>query len=88
MRHYGLQATLTAVPAAVTVTEVISGGNLLLATIAALLAILAGRWAIRRQRLDAETAQINKQIAEYKLQRERDHQYNRPPFDHHDHPTS
>jgi hypothetical protein len=80
MRHYAVQVLATAVPSAVTINEVVSGGNLLLATAAALLAVLAGRWALRKQRIEARTAELNLQIAEYKLQRELDHQRTVAPF--------
>lgn len=66
---YTKQLLATVVPASFSITEVISGGNLMAATIAAGLAVLAGRWALKKQRLQAETAEIDKQIAELKLQR-------------------
>lgn len=75
MKHYALQATAVVAPASVSVIEVIKGGNLLLASAAALLALLAGR-----QRTEAETAELNKQIAELQLQRELDRDRSpRPP---------
>jgi hypothetical protein len=76
---YPLQLIATAIPAGITIEQVLNGGNLLLATAAALLAILAGRWALRKQRLQAETAEIDKQIAELKLQREMDSDNPIPP---------
>lgn len=74
MRAYFSRLLATALPAGFSIEQVISGGNLLLATIAALLAVLAGRWAIRKTRLEAETAEINKTIAELALARELDRQ--------------
>ena len=69
---YPVQLLATVIPSAITIEQVISGGNLLLATVAALLAILAGRWALRKQRTQAETAELDKQRAELQLQRELD----------------
>lgn len=67
---YPFQVLAIVAPAALSIKEVVSGGNILLATAAALLAVLAGRWALRKQRLEAETAAINKEIAELKLRKE------------------
>lgn len=71
MRNLGYipQLVATVVPAGFSITEVLSGGNLAAATIATGLAIAAGRWALKKQRLQAETAEIDKQIAELRLQR-------------------
>lgn len=70
MRAYCPRAIATALPAGLSVEQVVTGGNLILATIAALLAVLAGRWALRKTRLEAETAELNKARAELELQRE------------------
>ena len=80
MRLYVAQVIAVVTPAGFSVAEVISGGNLLLATVAALLAVLAGRWALRKQHTEAESAELHKQIAELQLQRELDRQRTAPPF--------
>lgn len=67
---YLRQAVAVTVPATISVEQVLSGGNLVLATLAGLLAVLAGIWAYRKQRTLAQVAELDKQIAELKLQRE------------------
>lgn len=69
---YLRQAIAVTVPATISVEQVLSGGNLLLATAAGLLAIAAGCWAYRKQKTLAQVAELDKQIAELKLQRELD----------------
>lgn len=69
---YFRQAIAVTVPATISVEQVLTGGNLLLATLAGILAVLAGVWAYRKQRTMAEEAQIRKEIAELELQRELD----------------
>lgn len=65
---YGTQATLVAVPASVSVTEALTGGNLVLASVAGLLAVFAGVWAYRKQKTQTETAQLQKLKAELEYQ--------------------
>jgi AmiR/NasT family two-component response regulator len=66
---YFKQLVAVALPAGISFTEVVSGGNLVAASLAAALAVAAGRWALKKQRLQAETADLEKQIAEIKLQK-------------------
>ncbi len=80
MREYYARCLATIIPAGVTIEQVISGGNLLLATCAGLLAVLAGRWALRKQRLEAEVAELKKQQAELELAAEYERQRTKPPF--------
>lgn len=68
--NYLRQLLAVTVPATVSVEQALTGGNLLLATLAGILAVLAGVWAYRKQRTLAEVAELDKQIAELKLQRE------------------
>lgn len=70
--HYFRQLLAVTLPAGFSVEQVLTGGNLLLALLAGLLAVLAGLWAYRKQRTLYETAELDKQIAELKLQRELD----------------
>lgn len=67
---YLRQLLAVTIPATVTIEQVLSGGNLLLATAAGLLAILAGVWAYRKQKTLSQVADMQKQIMELKLQRE------------------
>ncbi len=81
MRAYVLRALATVVPAGLSIEQVVSGGNLLLAFVAAVLAVLAGRWALRKTRLEAETAELNKERAEIELQAALDRARPAPPAD-------
>ncbi len=68
--HYARQVIAITIPATVSVEQVLTGGNLLLATAAGMLAVGAGVWAYRKQRILAEIAELDKQRAEFRLQRE------------------
>jgi hypothetical protein len=76
---YFKQLLAVALPAGISFTEVVSGGNLMAASIAAGLAVAAGRWALKKQKAQAETADLEKQIAEIKLQKLLNEQGSRPP---------
>lgn len=75
--HYARQVIAITVPATISVEQVLTGGNLILATLAGIMAVLAGVWAYRKQRTLAETAELDKHRAELLLQRELDRS-NRP----------
>ncbi len=65
---YTVQAIATAIPTAITVEQVITGGNMLLASSAGFLAVLGGVWAWRKQRTQAKTAELERRIKLIELQ--------------------
>lgn len=77
--HYSLQAIAVVVPAFVSIKEVLTGGNLILATIAGALAVGAGVWAYRKQRTQAETALLEKLKAELEYTEALGRATRRPP---------
>lgn len=77
--HYARQVVAVTVPATISVEQVLSGGNLVLATVAGIFAALAGLWAYRKQKTLAEMAEMEKHMAELRLQRELE-RTTRPPL--------
>lgn len=78
MSSYPKQLLAVIVPAGISVEQVLKGGNLLLAFFAGVLAVIAGYWAYRKQRTQAEKAEIELAEAEARYQRELDRD-SRPP---------
>jgi hypothetical protein len=72
MKDFTFRFTATALPAGVSIKEVITNGNLLLASAAAIIAFLSGVWAYRKHKTEAMTAKINQEIAEMTLKRLKD----------------